>query len=156
MAEIVRWCIDGGSFSSRGTIYGVFFFLFEESFIGDFFLSGIYRRLTGSNGDGSKEFPDSNPFCMGRNFGPFFGRIEGPFHSKWKSPSNWAARRENPDVQPKPCSFQLFQPNKHYRVRYTSATASLAKLARKRVHEISFKSMRIALIATNASPTRSM
>ena len=25
----------GGSFSSRGTIYGVFFFLFEESFIGD-------------------------------------------------------------------------------------------------------------------------
>jgi hypothetical protein len=53
-------CIDGGSFSFRGTIYGVFFFLFEESFMGDSGVIWTVLKLDQTVA-GSKQFPDSNP-----------------------------------------------------------------------------------------------
>ena len=97
-------CIDGGSFSSRGTIYGVFFSCSRNH------LSAIQRDLdrvkAGSNGDGSKRFPDSNPLCMGRDFGApghssSSAGSETSLHFQMeKRPLNWACR-ENPDVQPK-------------------------------------------------------
>ena len=91
-------------------------FLLEEPFMGFSFscsrnhLSAIRRDLdrvkAGSNGDGSKRFPDSNPRCMGRDFGApghssSSAVSESSLHFQMeKRPLNWACR-ENPDVQPK-------------------------------------------------------